>query len=183
MTATPLDLKDSFLITPRVFEDQRGFFYEFFNEKTFHDQTGLQVHFIQDNLAKSQKGSLRGFHFQKGKFAQAKLVSVIQGSVLDVIVDIRKDSKTFGQHYSVVLNNRNKKQLFVPRGFAHAYLSLEDDTLFYYKVDNYYNKESEGGISYADPEINMNWNFDMSQIILSEKDKKLPLLKEISDLL
>jgi dTDP-4-dehydrorhamnose 3,5-epimerase len=183
MKIIPTNLKGSFVIEPKVFEDKRGFFYEFFNKENFVAQTGKQIHFVQDNLAKSDKGALRGFHFQKGRHAQAKLVSVLQGAVLDVIIDIRKDSKTFGQHFSIELNDKNKKQLFVPRGFAHAYLCLEDDTLFYYKVDNYYHQESEGGILYNDPELSVDWQFDLSKIILSEKDKKQPLFKKIIDVI
>jgi len=181
MKIIPTNLSGSFIIEPMVFEDNRGFFYEFFNTEKFYHNTEISIQFIQDNLAKSDKGALRGLHFQKGKFAQAKLVSVLQGAVLDIIVDIRKDSKTFGQYFSVELNDKNKKQLFVPRGFAHAYLCLKDNTLFYYKVDNYYHKESEGGIIYNDPDLSIDWQFDLSEIILSEKDKKLPLLKDIID--
>ncbi len=183
MKIIPTILTDSFIIEPAVFEDARGFFYEFFNADKFRNETGITVQFIQDNLAKSDKGALRGLHFQKGDYAQAKLVSVLQGAVLDVIVDIRKKSKTFGKTYSVELNSRNKLQLYVPRGFAHAYLCLEDDTLFYYKVDNYYHKESEGGIIYNDPDLHIDWQFDLSKIILSDKDKDLPLLKDIIETL
>jgi dTDP-4-dehydrorhamnose 3,5-epimerase len=183
MKIIPTNLTGSFIIEPMVFEDNRGFFYEFFNAEKFADETGNAIQFVQDNLAKSDIGALRGLHFQKGNFAQAKLVSVLQGAVLDVIVDIRKDSKTFGQHFSVELNSRNKKQLFVPRGFAHAYLCLENDTLFYYKVDNYYHKESEGGIKYNDPDLSIDWQFDLSKIILSEKDEELPFLKDIIETL
>jgi len=182
MKIIPTTLADSFIIEPAVFKDARGFFYEFFNADKFRDETGIMVQFIQDNLAKSDRGALRGLHFQKGDYAQAKLVSVIQGSVLDVIVDIRRNSKTFGKTFSVELNSQNKLQLYVPRGFAHAYLCLEDNTLFYYKVDNYYHKESEGGIIYNDPDLNINWQFDLSEIILSDKDKKLPLFKDLIDL-
>jgi len=183
MKIIPTILTDSFIVKPAVFEDKRGFFYEFFNTEKFKSKTGIQVQFVQDNLAKSDKGALRGLHFQKGDYAQAKLVSVLQGAVLDVIVDIRKESETFGKSFSIELNNRNKLQLFVPRGFAHAYLCLEDDTLFYYKVDNYYHKESEGGIIYNDPDLHIDWQFDLSKIILSDKDKDLPLLKDIIETL
>ncbi len=178
MQLTHTNLKDSFILEPEVFGDHRGYFYEFFNQKTFRELTGLDIGFVQDNLAKSQKGVLRGFHFQKGKYAQAKLVSVFQGAVLDVIIDLRKNSETFGKHFSIVLSAKNKKQLFVPRGFAHAYLCLEDDSLFYYKIDNHYSQENESGIVYDDPTINFNWNFS-DEIFLSEKDKKLPYFKDI----
>jgi len=168
-----------FIIEPKVYTDNRGFFYEFFNQQRFEQQAGLKVQFIQDNLAKSHKGVLRGFHFQKQPYEQAKLVSVIKGSVLDVIIDLRKNSKTFGQHLSIELNETNKKQLFIPRGFAHAYLSLEDNTLFCYKIDNIYHPESEAGIKFDDPDIKIDWHFAPSQLILSDKDTKLPLFKEI----
>ena len=174
-------LKDSFVIEPTIYKDQRGFFYEFFNADRFAKETGITVQFVQDNLAKSDRGALRGLHFQKGEYAQAKLVSVLQGAVLDVIVDIRKDSETFGEYFSVELNSQNKLQLYVPRGFAHAYLCLEDNTLFYYKVDNYYHQESEGGIIYNDPDLAINWKIDLSEIILSDKDKKLPYFNNIID--
>ncbi len=179
MLVEPVFIEGIFLISPTVYEDRRGFFYEFFNQEKFQQATGLSVNFIQDNLAKSDKGALRGLHFQKGEYAQAKLVSVLKGAVLDVVVDVRKGSKTFGQYFSVVLNDQNHKQLFIPRGLAHAYLCLEDDTLFFYKVDNKYHKESESGIRYNDPDLEIDWQYDLSQIILSEKDRNLPFLKNI----
>jgi dTDP-4-dehydrorhamnose 3,5-epimerase len=180
MNIQAVGLEDSFIITPSVFNDARGFFYEFFNEKKFKELTQLDIHFIQDNLAKSDRGVLRGLHFQQGEYAQAKLVSVLQGSVLDVIVDIRKNSPTFGQHFTVVLNAKNKKQLFIPSGFAHGYLCLEDQTLFFYKIDNVYNKESESGIIFNDKDLNIDWNFDINKLILSDKDKILQSFKEYS---
>ena len=174
-------LQGVFLITPDVFHDARGYFYEFFNLKKFEEQTGLQVQFVQDNIAKSDRGILRGLHFQTGDYAQAKLVSVFKGKVLDVVVDLRKNSPTFGQYFSVILDEIKKQQLFIPRGFAHAYLCLEDDTIFYYKVDNYYHKESELGIRYDDPDLNIDWQFDLSGINLSEKDKNSVFLKDLMD--
>jgi len=179
MKIVPTPLQDCFVIEPSIFEDSRGFFFEFFNEKTFLEETGINIHFVQDNLAKSGRGSLRGLHFQNGTHAQAKLVSVLRGAVLDVVVDIRKTSPSFGQYFSVELNSTNKLQLYVPRGFAHAYLCLEDDTLFYYKVDNYYHKASESGIIYNDKDLNIDWKFDLSKIILSEKDKILPTFNTV----
>ena len=173
-------IEDLYVIEPRVFNDDRGFFYEFFNQKAFEKLTKLNIKFVQDNLAKSKKDVLRGFHFQKEPYAQAKLISVLNGAVLDVVVDLRKNSKTFGRYFSIVLSAENKKQLFIPRGFAHAYLSLEEDSLFYYKIDNYYHPQSEAGIRFDDPDINVDWQYDLSQIILSEKDKNLPFLKDLT---
>lgn len=169
-------LKGCYVITPTVFEDERGYFYESFNADAFKQATNINVNFVQDNVSKSSKGVLRGLHFQKGTHAQAKLVKVIKGSVLDVCVDIRKDSITFGKHFSIVLNELNKKQLYVPRGFAHGFHVLEDNTIFSYKCDNYYNKEAEGGILYNDKQLNIDWSIS-NQIILSEKDKNLPTFK------
>ena len=175
-------IEDLYIIEPKVFNDKRGFFYEFFNQREIEKLIGRKVIFVQDNLSQSKKWVLRGFHFQKEPYAQSKLVSVLNGAVLDVVVDLRKNSKTFGRYLSIVLSAENKKQLFIPRGFAHAYLSLEDDTLFCYKTDNFYNPGSEAGIRFDDPDLNIDWQYDLSKIILSEKDKNLPYLKDISNL-
>ena len=180
MTVRPTFIEDLYVIEPRVFNDNRGFFYEFFNQELFEKTVKQNVHFVQDNLAKSAKGVLRGFHFQKEPYAQTKLVSVLNGAVLDVVVDLRKNSKTFGRHFSIILSADNKKQLFIPRGFAHAYLSLEDDSLFFYKIDNYYNPGSEAGIRFDDPDLNVDWQYDFSKIILSEKDRNLPYFKDLN---
>lgn len=174
ITTTPL--KDCFIITPTVFEDHRGYFFESFNERRFQELSGIETHFVQDNQAKSNRGILRGLHFQKGDHAQAKLVRILKGKVLDVAVDLREDSPTYRQSFSIELSAENNKQLFIPRGFAHGYSVLEDDTIFFYKCDNFYNKDSEGGIYYADPSLSINWLLDSSEIILSEKDKQLSLL-------
>ena len=168
------ELNDCFVIEPRVFEDSRGYFFESFNLTKFKHETGLNVNFVQDNEAFSQRGVLRGLHFQKGEYAQAKLVRVIQGSVLDVALDLRKSSSTYGKYFSIILSGENKKQLFVPRGFAHGYSVLEDNTIFAYKCDNFYNKESEGGIIYNDSSLNIDWMLKEEEIELSEKDKLLP---------
>jgi dTDP-4-dehydrorhamnose 3,5-epimerase len=167
------EIKDCFIIKPTVFSDNRGYFFESFNEQKFNQITGLEIHFVQDNQAKSDRGILRGLHFQKGAHAQAKLVRVLQGKVIDVAVDLRKDSPTYLQHIAVELSAENNLQLFVPRGFAHGYSVLEDNTVFCYKCDNYYNKEAEGGVFYADPKLNINWQLNEDEIILSEKDKQL----------
>lgn len=177
MTVEETHLKGCFVITPHVIKDQRGYFFESFNKAQFEAQTGIVTNFIQDNQSLSSKGVLRGLHFQTGTFAQAKLVRVITGSVLDVCVDLRLESPTFGKHVSVVLDAVNHKQLYVPRGFAHGFLVLEDHTIFSYKCDNYYNKASEAGIIYNDKTLNIDWNFSEENLILSEKDKALPTFK------
>ncbi|AXG68958.1 dTDP-4-dehydrorhamnose 3,5-epimerase [Kordia sp. SMS9] len=176
MNITHTPLAGCFVLEPQVFGDSRGSFMESYNEQKFP----AKVHFVQDNQSISQKGVLRGLHFQKGAHAQAKLVRVIRGEVLDVAVDIRPDSKTYGQHFSIILNAENNKQLFVPRGFAHGFAVLEDDTIFAYKCDNFYNKEAESGIIYNDPDIAIDWKLSEEEIMLSDKDKLLPNLKSLS---
>ena len=178
MEVTETYLKGCFIIEPQVFGDERGFFFESFNKNKFRELTGIEIEFVQDNEAFSYKGILRGLHFQKGEFAQAKLVRVVKGKVLDVAVDLRPGSKTFGKHFSVILSEENKKQLFVPRGFAHGYAVLEDNTLFSYKCDNYYNKESESGVIYNDKDLQIDWMLEENEIELSEKDEKLKAFKE-----
>jgi len=171
-------LKDCYIIHNTFFEDSRGYFFESFNQQTFEKLTGLNVSFVQDNQSKSSKGVLRGLHFQQGEHAQAKLVRVLAGKVLDVIVDIRPDSPTFGQHFSLELTAENQMQLFVPRGFAHGFIVLEDDTVFFYKCDNFYNKASEGGLMYNDADLNIDWVLKNEELILSDKDKVNPTLSE-----
>jgi dTDP-4-dehydrorhamnose 3,5-epimerase len=166
------------VLQPKVIQDERGYFMESFNERTFAEKTGHEVHFVQDNQSFSGKGVLRGLHYQTGEHAQAKLVRVLKGEVLDVAVDIRPGSKTFGQYDAVLLSGENQKQFFVPRGFAHGFLVLSDTAVFFYKCDNFYNKESEGGIIYNDPAIGVDWQFPTADLIISEKDKQLPLLKD-----
>jgi dTDP-4-dehydrorhamnose 3,5-epimerase len=175
-----LFIKGAFLLKPKVFGDSRGYFFESFNMKEFEKAIGV-VNFVQDNESKSSAGVLRGLHFQKGEYAQAKLVRVIKGAVLDVIVDIRPDSPTFGKHFSVELTEENKLQLFLPRGMAHGFVVLENDTVFAYKVDNIYSPENESGIIYNDPDLSINWQLPESSLILSEKDKKLMPLKSIEN--
>ena len=167
-------LKGCFVITPKIFEDERGYFFESFNKNVFEQETGINVNFVQDNQSMSAKYVLRGLHFQTGKYAQAKLVQVIRGKVLDVCVDIRKKSPTFGQHFSIILDDKNRKQLYIPRGFAHGFLVLENKSIFSYKCDNFYNKESEGGIIYNDESLNINWKLNEDEFIISEKDLLLP---------
>ena len=174
-------LKDCLIIKPRIFEDNRGTFFESFNEETFQKETGLQVNFVQDNQSISKKGTLRGFHLQTGEHAQAKLVRVVKGEVMDVVVDLREDSDTFGETFSVILNEQNNFQLFIPRGFGHAFITLSEETIFAYKCDNYYNKESEAGIIYNDEQLDIDWHLPKEQLILSEKDKELPSFKEFTN--
>lgn len=177
MTIIPTDIQGCFTIESHIITDARGYFMESFNEKTFQEKTGTNVHFVQDNQSFSAQGVLRGLHYQTGEFAQAKLVRVISGSVLDVAVDIRPDSETFGDYVAVLLSAENQKQFFIPRGFAHGFLVLSETATFFYKCDNFYNRESEGGIIYNDPTIGIDWQFDLSQCLISEKDQVLPTLE------
>lgn len=179
MTVEETHLKGCYVITPKLFKDERGYFLETFNQKVFSKETGIETHFVQDNLSKSSKGVLRGLHFQKGVSAQAKLVQVLEGKVLDVCVDLRTDSPTFGKHFSIYLDGLNKKQLYVPRGFAHGFIVLENNTIFSYKCDNYYDKASESGIIFNDKTLNINWGFPEENLIISEKDKALLTFKEL----
>ena len=171
-------LNGCFIIEPTIFEDERGYFFESFNKQKFNELTGVEIEFVQDNESYSTKGVLRGLHFQRGDDAQAKLVRVSQGAVLDLAVDIRKDSPTFGQHVALELSSENKKQLFVPRGFAHGFIVLSDTVTFLYKCDNLYNKESEGGIIYNDPTLNIDWKLPAEDFIISQKDIILPTLAD-----
>jgi dTDP-4-dehydrorhamnose 3,5-epimerase len=172
-------LKDCFIIKDTLFEDPRGYFFESFNQQKFNELTRLNVQFVQDNQSQSTKGVLRGLHFQLGAHAQAKLVRVLEGEVLDVAVDIRPNSKTFGQHVAIELTAENETQLFIPRGFAHGFVVLSDTATFFYKCDNYYHKLSEGGIIYNDPQLAINWRLPSENLLLSEKDL---LLKNVSDI-
>lgn len=177
MIFTETKLKGCYIIEPKIIKDERGFFMESFNELTFEKGIGERVHFVQDNQSYSSRGVLRGLHYQTGEHAQAKLVRVLNGEVLDVAVDIRPDSETFGEHIAVILSGDNQKQFYIPRGFAHGFLVLSEKATFFYKCDNFYNKESEGGIKYNDLDINIDWQFDVDELIISEKDQLLPNLK------
>ncbi|MBK9225072.1 MAG: dTDP-4-dehydrorhamnose 3,5-epimerase [Flavobacterium sp.] len=170
-------LEGCYIIEPKIINDDRGYFMESFNENTFQKGIGQAIHFVQDNQSFSSKGVLRGLHYQVGEHSQAKLVRVLSGEVLDVAVDIRPNSKTFGEHVSVLLTADNQTQFFVPRGFAHGFLVLSDTATFFYKCDNFYNKESEGGIIYNDKTLNIDWGFSENELIISEKDKVQPALK------
>lgn len=168
-------IKDLFVITPRVFEDHRGYFFESYSKKT-EELNHLQYNWVQDNEAFSERGVFRGLHYQVGDSCQAKLVRVIQGEVLDVVVDIREKSPTFGQSFSILLSAENKKQLLVPRGFAHGYLVTSETTIFTYKCDNFYDKAAEGGLHYNDPQLKIDWNMPNVTFKVSEKDEVLPFL-------
>jgi dTDP-4-dehydrorhamnose 3,5-epimerase len=165
------------IIEPIVFGDERGYFLESYNEKEFEKAIG-KVSFIQDNESKSSKGVLRGLHFQKPPFAQAKLVRCIEGKVLDVSVDIRKNSKTYGQHVAVELSGENKKQVFIPKGFAHGFVVLSDSATFAYKVDNTYAPDSDAGIHWNDKKLNIQWGLEESEVLVSAKDAELPIFSE-----
>ena len=171
-------LKDCYIIEPTVFEDDRGYFYEKFNEKKFEELTGLNGHFVQDNISKSSYGVLRGVHLQKGEHAQAKLVSCLEGKVWDIAVDLRKDSPTFGKWFGVELTPENKLQLYIPRGFGHGFSVLSDTAIFAYKCDNFYEKDAEGSVIWNDEELNIDWKLPKEVIQLSDKDQHLPLFKE-----
>lgn len=170
-------LKGCFILEPKIITDERGYFMESFNEKTFQAVIGQEVTFVQDNQSFSTKGVLRGLHYQCGEHAQAKLVRVLHGEVLDVAVDLRPESPTYGQYEAVVLSAENQTQFFVPRGFAHGFLVLSSSATFFYKCDNYYNKESEGGLKFNDETLNINWNVPFEALIISDKDKVLPNLE------
>lgn len=168
-----------YIIEPQVFEDNRGYFFESYNKQKM-DEAGLKYDFIQDNQSMSKYGTIRDVHFQKGDFAQAKLVRVLEGTVLDVAVDLRKGSKTFGKHVAVELSAENKRQLMIPRGFGHGFSVLSETAVFTYKCDNVYNKASEGGIRFDDPDINIDWKVRPEDAILSDKDKNAPFLKDVT---
>jgi len=182
MQFTRTAIPDVILIEPAVHGDERGYFVETFREDKLEAFVGYPVHFCQDNESKSSKGVLRGLHYQLHPAAQTKLVRVIQGRVLDVAVDIRKNSPTFGQHVAVELSSENKKQLLVPRGFAHGFVVLEDDTVFAYKVDNYYSPENDRGIAFDDANLGIDWILSHEELKLSDKDTKQPRLGEANDL-
>ena len=171
MTKQDTPLENCCILHPTIFQDERGYFYEKFNQQKFEELTGMNGHFVQDNISKSSYGVLRGLHLQKGKQAQAKLVSCLEGKVWDVAVDLRADSATFGQWYGVELTGENKIQFYIPRGFAHGFAVLSETAIFAYKCDNYYHKESEGGILWNDPDLAIDWKLPLDKIILSEKDK------------
>lgn len=170
MEVIKTEIEGVVIIEPRIFHDERGYFYESFSQREFEEKVCKTV-FVQDNQSKSSYGVLRGLHFQKASYSQSKLVRCIKGKVLDVAVDIRKGSPTFGKYVAVELSEDNHRQFFVPRGFAHGFAVLSDEAVFQYKCDNYYNKESEGSIAWNDESLSIDWKIDMDKVILSEKDK------------
>lgn len=165
-----------FIIEPKIWTDERGYFYESYNEQLF-EQAGIKAHFVQDNQSLSHKGILRGLHAQKGDSAQGKLVRVARGRVLDIAVDIRKDSSTYGKHVSIELSEKNHRMLWMPPGFLHGFITLEDHTIFTYKVTRLYDRSAEIGVLWNDPDLGINWGMDPSELLLSEKDKELPAFK------
>jgi dTDP-4-dehydrorhamnose 3,5-epimerase len=181
MNFIPTKLEGCFVIEPTIFNDERGYFLESYNEIKFQNGIGQPIRFVQDNQSFSTKGVLRGLHYQTGDHAQAKLVRVLHGEVLDVAVDIRPDSKTYGEHFSVLLSAEKQNQFFIPRGFAHGFLVLSETATFFYKCDNFYNKESEGGIIYNDVSLNIDWQFPSEKLIISEKDATLPTIENAKE--
>ncbi|MBX9807222.1 MAG: dTDP-4-dehydrorhamnose 3,5-epimerase [Flavobacteriaceae bacterium] len=166
-------IKDLVVLTPAVFEDERGYFFEGYNKSKL-GVLGIHIDFVQDNQSFSKRGTLRGLHYQNAPFAQSKLVRVLQGEIMDVAVDLRKDSPTYGKHFGIVLSSENKKQLLVPQGFAHGFSVLSETAVVSYKCDQYYNKQSEGGIRFDDASLNIDWGMDLASAIVSEKDMILP---------
>lgn len=166
------------IIKPRVFYDARGYFYESYNKREFDEKLGREIVFVQDNQSKSSRGVMRGLHFQKPPYTQAKLVRCVEGRVLDVAVDIRKGSPSYGRHVAVELSSENKLQLFIPRGFAHGFAVLSDEAVFQYKCDNYYAPQADGGISIEDSSLGIDWKISIEEALLSEKDKLHPLFKD-----
>lgn len=172
-------IEDVLIIEPRVFGDARGYFFESFNAKEFAEKTGIQVVFVQDNESLSHYGVLRGLHYQQPPFAQSKLVRVVKGCVLDVAVDIRKGSPTYGQHVAVELSAENHRQFYMPKGIAHGFSVLSDEVIFQYKCDDFYAPQSEGAIAWDDPDLAIDWQLPVDKIILSEKDRHHPYLRDI----
>ena len=178
MNIIPASLPGVFIIEPQIFEDSRGYFFESYSQAKF-EAAGLHYDFVQDNESKSSYGTVRGLHFQKGEHAQAKLVRVLEGTVLDVAVDLRKGSPTYGKHVAVELSAENRRQMLIPRGFAHGFSVLSETAVFAYKCDNLYCKVSEGGIRYDDPQLAIDWKVEKGKELLSEKDRELPLFAEL----
>jgi dTDP-4-dehydrorhamnose 3,5-epimerase len=168
------DIPGLLVFEAKIFEDSRGYFFESYNEKNF-SETGIETHFIQDNESSSLYGVIRGLHYQLNPFAQAKLIRVLEGKIVDVVVDIRKGSPSFGKNFALELTAENKKQLYIPKGFAHGFSVVSEKAIVFYKCDQFYNKESEAGIRFDDPQLNIDWKIPVDKAIISEKDKSLPL--------
>lgn len=179
MKITETQLKGCFILEPTVYEDERGIFFESYHKTNLEKALGETINFVQDNISVSKKGVLRGLHFQAVKHAQAKLVQVVQGEVLDVVVDLRRKSDTYGQHFRLKLSSENKKLLFIPKGMAHGFLALTPEVIFSYKCDSHYQKESERGIRYDDPDLDIDWETQGMDLILSPKDLELPQWKNL----
>lgn len=177
MNVIKTDIEGVVVIEPKVFDDARGYFFESYSKRRF-DEAVRPIEFVQDNESMSTRGVIRGLHFQRPPFSQSKLVRCVRGAVLDVVVDIRRGSPTYGSHVAVELTGENRRQLFVPRGFAHGFAVLSDEAVFQYKCDNYYHPESEGGISIADRSLGIDWRIDPAEAILSEKDLRNPMLRD-----
>ncbi|TKW61202.1 MAG: dTDP-4-dehydrorhamnose 3,5-epimerase [Blastochloris viridis] len=179
MKVTPTKLEGVLILEPTVFGDERGYFMETYNQRVFAE-AGIHAVFVQDNQSLSRKGILRGLHFQTGEHAQAKLVRALSGRVLDVTVDLRPGSPTYGQHVAVELSEENRKQMYIPRGFAHGFIVLSDEAVFSYKCDNFYNKAAEGGVRYNDPALGIDWQLPAEMIQVNERDATFPLLAELA---
>lgn len=177
MNAKETKLKGCYILEPNIFEDERGYFFESYNENKLAELIGFKPDFVQDNQSKSSYGVVRGLHMQAGTYAQAKLVRVLEGKVIDVAVDVRPDSETFGQHIAIELSSDNKCQLFIPRGFLHGFSVVSESAIFFYKCDNFYNKESERGVLYNSPELNIDWGIPLGKEIISAKDMELKCFK------
>lgn len=182
MGVVKTELEGAYIIEPKVFGDERGYFFESYNAERFKQETGLDITFVQDNESKSSYGVLRGLHFQKAPYTQGKLVRVVSGRVLDVFVDIRKGSPTFGKHVSVELSGENHRMVYIPRGFAHGFVVLSQEAIFQYKCDALYAPQSEGAIAWNDPQLGIDWKIPVEDVILSEKDKHHPLLADFPEL-
>lgn len=178
MNVIETPIKGLLILEPRIFNDDRGYFFESFNDKTFKSVTGLDINFVQDNQARSTINVLRGLHYQNAPHAQTKLIRALEGAIWDVVVDLRKGSDTYGRWYGVELSAENKRQFLIPQGFAHGYSVLTPTAEVFYKCDDFYSKEDEGGLYYADPEIQIDWKINLDDAIVSEKDKVQPTLKE-----
>lgn len=180
MNLIKTDIEGVVILEPRVFADARGYFFESYSRRVFDELIGRRVDFVQDNESCSSRGVMRGLHFQRPPYAQAKLVRCVSGAVLDVAVDIRRGSPTYGRHVSCLLSADNHRMFFIPRGFAHGFAVLSDTAVFQYKCDNYYHPEADGGISIVDTSLGIDWNIDISEAILSDKDKRQPRLADFN---
>ncbi|BFM42290.1 dTDP-4-dehydrorhamnose 3,5-epimerase [Flavobacterium sp. CFS9] len=181
MKVEKTNIKDLLIIEPVIIEDERGYFFESYNKARFID-SGIDIEFVQDNQSFSKKGTLRGLHYQNPPFAQTKLIRVLEGEIVDVVVDLRKKSATYGKFFSILLSAENKKQLFIPQGFAHGFSVISETASVMYKCDQFYNKASEGGIKFDDPSLNIDWGMDLKEAIVSEKDQILPCIENCNSL-